>query len=57
MKCKKIVLEIVLYDYDENDQQIPMNDEQAKEALEEISYSDNVQGYFFTDIRLEECEV
>lgn len=45
MKCKVVVIKVPLYDYDEDDNVHPINDEDVEEIVGIIKSRDDVAGY------------
>ena len=45
MKCKVVVIKVPLYDYDEDDNVHPINDEDVEEIVWLIKCMDDVVGY------------
>ena len=45
MKCKVVVIKVPLYDYDEDDNAHPINDEDVEEIVGIIKCRDDVMGY------------
>lgn len=45
MKCKVVVIKVPLYDYDEDDNVHPINDEDVEEIVWLIKTMDDVVGY------------